>query len=154
MICTLKKLARSKKLALSILFLIMLASFMMSISIVYANNNLHNSDLVWADTLYGEMENKDDLYPYNNQLGEKRYSINSQYDVQDIVDGSAEVSSVSLDVLYGAKRSMVHYYGELPYMQTHTTDGDWLDNDLEGTPSIYDTSVVTSGATWSIISGS
>lgn len=141
-----KNFLTSKKLVIPILSIFMSLSVLLSISVVYAEAILHDASSIWGGSLYREIDLKDDLFPYDGSLNTPIPPGADSSAAAAINTANAnKIKSVSMDVLYGSRRPMIWYRGELPYRQIRNADGEWLSSgDLEGLPSITDTSIENS----------
>lgn len=99
-----QKILKNKYLPPLCLSVLIIISIFMSISYVEASSFAKNSTLF--DGIDNSISATDDSYPYSSS--------------------SATTNKVSMDIVYGSKKNLVTFHGEVPYAETHSADGNAL----------------------------
>lgn len=99
-----QKILKNKYLPPLCLSVLIIVSIFMSISYVEASSFAKNSTLF--DGIDNSISATDDSYPYSSS--------------------SATTNKVSMDIVYGSKKNLVTFHGEVPYAETHSSDGNAL----------------------------
>lgn len=103
--------------SIAFVMLLLLTGTLYSVVQVSAQQGFTRHDSAWYNLDEGMTNRKGDTYPYNSD--------------------SATVNAVSLDVAYGTTRSLIQYFGEVPYDSCYTGD-EAIDN-FEGIYAQYGT---------------
>lgn len=103
--------------SIAFVMLLLLTGTLYSVVQVSAQQGFTRHDSAWYNLDEGMANRKGDTYPYNSD--------------------SATVNAVSLDVAYGTTRSLIQYYGEVPYDSCY--NGDEATDNFEGIYAQYGT---------------
>lgn len=147
-----KIIRQSKILPILLLLLFILVSAYSAITIVNADSKFHDIRNIWNGVNTSVTASPND-FPYNASAlayedagGKKVASNTAEEEAKKGAAKNASVNSVSMDILFGIKKSLVMFHGELPYNQLHTgEDGDDVKtiDGWSGYPTIDGTSMST-----------
>ena len=109
------------KIPVLILALLIISVVSISIHVVYANTSF-NDDVTkgWEDYTNSIDANVYDTYPFDVQY---KYANDD-----DISTARVTINNVDLATVYGTKKDLVTYHGEVPYYETRDEEGDPLDD--------------------------
>lgn len=110
-----QKVLKSKYLALFSLVSILCISLCLSIVVVHAGSFTKTSKMFSG--IDNSIYISDDDYPYNTAAGPST----PEEDAAEVT-----VTHVSLDIVYGVKKGLVQFHGEVPFAETHKKDGTAL----------------------------
>lgn len=104
-----------------VLAIMILFTAVVSVKFVYAGGGSFKEKISenWEDYYNKLPASKNDTYPYDNPGTQVPGAPSG------ITYGGATITSVSLDVLYGTKRNLVFYHGELPYDIIYDSDDEY-----------------------------
>lgn len=103
--------------SIAFVMLLLLTGTLYSVVQVSATQGFTRHDSAWYNLDEGMANRKGDTYPYNSD--------------------SATVNAVSMDVAYGTTRSLIQYFGEVPYDSCY--NGDEATDNFEGIYAQYGT---------------